>query len=66
MVVPVTIGPVRASGVPSLDSCASTTNKKISEPTIAEFNCTVQVKVKSDPTVWMPELPLLLVSVIED
>ena len=66
MVVSVTIGPVRASGVPSLDSCASTTSKNISEPTIAEFSCTVQVKVASDPTIWVPKLPLLLVSVTED
>ena len=44
MVVPVTVGDsVRASGVPSLNSCASTTSKERSEATIAEFNTKVQV-----------------------
>ena len=64
-VVPVTIGPVRASGVPFLDSCASTTSKNISEPNIAEFNSTEQVKITRDPTIWM-KLGTLLVNMIED
>ena len=51
-IVPDTVGPVRASGVPSLESCVSTINKKISEDIIiAEFNSTAQVKVTSDPVI---------------
>jgi hypothetical protein len=42
-VVPPIVGPVRVSGVPSLDS--STTSNESSESSIAEFNSTVQVTV---------------------
>ena len=64
-VVPVTIGPFRASGVPSLVNCVSTTNKNISEPSIAECNFTEHVNVISDPIIWL-KLVLLLVKATED
>ena len=64
-VVPVTIGPVRTSRVPSLDSCASTVTRKISEPNIAEFNITVQVSITLDPIIRMG-LTISLVNVTED
>ena len=63
-VVPVTVGPVRASGVPSLDSCASTVSKNISASNI-ELNFTTHVKVASDPIIWI-ELTALLVSVRDE
>ena len=64
--MPVTVGPVRVSGVPSLDSCASTISKKISEAKMAEFNSKVHVKVMSEPRIGR-ELELWpLLSVIED
>ena len=69
MVVPDTVGPVRSSGVPSLSSCASTINKKISEGTRAEFNSKVQIKVISEPRVrrrLVLELCSPLINVIED
>ena len=61
--MPVTTGPIRASGVLSLESCASTVTRKISEPNIAIFNFTVQVSITSDPTIWR-ELDTLLANVI--
>ena len=69
MVVPDTVGPVRASGVPSLSSCASTVNKKISEGTTAEFSFKVQIRVISEPRVWRKlvcKLRSPLISVMED
>ena len=54
-VVPVTVGPVRVSGVPSLESCASTISNEISDAAIAELSIKVQVKVTLVPTVTMPE-----------
>ena len=65
MVVPVTVGPIRVSRVPSLYSCADTTNKKISEAVTAEFSSKVQVKVTLEPRMRR-ELRLLLIIVIED
>ena len=64
-VVPVTVGPVRASGAPSLESCTSTLNKNISDSNIAGFNTIAHVNVTSDPVVRM-ELASLLVSEIDD
>ena len=64
-VVPVTVGPIRVSGVPSLDSCVFTTKRKISEPNISGFNSTLQVSITSDSTSWR-ELATSLVSVTED
>ena len=64
-VLPITVGPVRAIGVPSLDKCVSTISKNISEPSIDGFNFTTHVKVTSDPIILM-KLALLLVSVIKD
>ena len=64
-VVPVTVGSVRASGAPSLDSRTSTLNKNISDSSTAGFNTTVHVSVTLDPVVWM-ELASLLVSAIDD
>ena len=64
-VVPVTVGPVRASGVPSLDSCASTISKERSDSIIAGPNSTVQDTVTVDPTSWMV-LTGILMMVIED
>ena len=55
-VVPVTIGPARVSGVPSLDSCASTISNESSESNIAESNSTVQVTVIEDPLETMLSL----------
>ena len=52
-VVPVTAGPDRASGVPSLDSFASTISNERSDSTIAGSNSTVQMRVTSDPSVWI-------------
>ena len=49
-VVPVTVGPVRTSGVPSLDSCASTISNERSECNTAGPNSIVQVRVTSDPS----------------
>ena len=69
MVVPDTVGPVRTSGVPSLSSCASTINKKISEGATAEFSSKVQIKVISEPRVWrklVRELRSPLISEMED
>ena len=54
-VVPVTVGPVRVSGVPSLESIASTISNEISDATIAELSIKVQVKVTSVPIVAMLE-----------
>ena len=67
-VVPVTIGPVRTSGVPSLlDSCADTIRRDISEPRIdAEFNSTVQVSSTSDPMIWAPSVTLLLNEIVDE
>ena len=48
-VVPATVGPVRVSGVPSLDSCASTISTERSDSTTDGLNSTVQVRVTSDP-----------------
>ena len=64
-VVLVIVRPVKVSGIPSLDSCASTISKERSDTTIAEFNIIVHVKVMPDPTVTISEVPLL-VSVRED
>ena len=47
-VVPDLSGLDRLSGVPSLDSCASTINNARSEDTIAEFNTKVQVMTTVD------------------
>ena len=48
-VVLVTIGPVRVSGAPSLDSCASTLSKGTSDSSIAGFSSTVhRIKAISD------------------
>ena len=58
--MPVTVGPLRVSGVPSLDSCASTVSSERSDATITELNTKVQVKVTPVPTVTMSELPLLV------
>ena len=68
MVVSDTVGPVRASGVPSLSSYVSTINKKISEGTRAEFNSKVQIKVLSEPRVRRLALELCspLINVMED
>ena len=67
MALPVTVGPVRVNGVPSLDSCTSTINEKISEATIAEFNSNVHIRVKSEPRIRRElELRPILVSVMED
>ena len=52
-VVPVTVGPVRGSGVPFLDSCASIVSKNISEFCIARFSFTTHVNIISEPIVWM-------------
>ena len=62
-VVPFTVRPDKANGVPSLDSCASTISKAFSDPKIAEFNTKVQVRVVSDPTTTtlatgLPSLPV--------
>ena len=65
-VVPVTIGVVRVSGVPFLDSCASTISKNISEPSIAEFNSTVHVSSTSDPTIWIPSATLLVNVIVDE
>ena len=67
-VVPVTVRPDKANGVPSLDNCASTISKAFSDPIIAEFNTKVQVKVISDPTTTAlaTGFPLLLVSMRVD
>ena len=46
--MPVTVGPLRASGVPSLESCADTISSDTSDSTIAEFNSTVQITVTED------------------
>ena len=56
-VVPVTVGPVKVSGVPFLDSCASTISKTISESVIAEFSIILQVKVTSDPIISTELVP---------
>ena len=63
-VVPVTVGPVRVSGVPSLESCASTISNEISDATIAKLSIKVQVKVTLVPIVTM--LERLLVIIRED
>ena len=70
-IVPVTFGPVRVSGVPSLVSCTSTISNDISDPKITtEFNSTVQVSITGDPTVTrfvallLPVLPLRETAVI--
>ena len=59
-VVLLTVGPVRARGVPSLDSCASTISNETSDSTIAELSIKVQVKATPVPTITMSELPLLV------
>ena len=64
-VVPLTVGLVRVSGVPSLNSCASTVSNETSDATIAELSIKVQVKVIPVPTITMSEL-LLLVSISEE
>ena len=48
-VVPATVGPVRVSGVPSLDSCASTISSERSDSTTAGLNSTMQVRVTVVP-----------------
>ena len=63
-VVPVTIGPVRASGVPSLDSCIITTNRGRSDSITAGPISTVQVRIMSDPIGRMG-LGLLLIKYME-
>ena len=68
-VVSLIVGPVRVIGVPSLESCVSTINKKILEATIAGFNSKVQVKVTLEPRTGRElglELWSLLTSVMED
>ena len=65
MAVSLTLGPIIASSVPSLNSCAFILTRKISEFKIAEFNSTVQVSKMSDPTISRG-LATSLVSVIED
>ena len=62
-VVPVTVGAVRASMVPSLDSCAATIINERSDSTTAGPNSTVQVRVTSVPTIWTV---LLFVKVTDD
>ena len=47
-VVPVTVGPVRFSGVPFLDSCANTVSNESSDSITAGPNSTVQVTVTVD------------------
>ena len=65
--MPVTVGPVRVSGVPFLNSCASTVSKKISEATTAGFNSKVHAKVTLEPRIGRDiEVWSLLVSVMED
>ena len=49
--MPDTVGPVRDSGVPSLNSCAVTISNESSDSNIAEFNPTVHVTVTEDPLV---------------
>ena len=49
-VVPATVGPVKVSGVPSLDSCASTISTERSDSTTDGPNSTAQVRLTSDPT----------------
>ena len=63
--MPLTVGLVRVSGVPSLNSCASTVSNETSDATIAELSIKVQVKVTPVPTITMSEL-LLLVSMSEE
>ena len=68
-VVSLIVGSVRASGVPSFESCVSTISNKISEATTAEFNSKVQVKVTSEPRIGRElglELWSLLTSVMKD
>ena len=48
-VVPVTVGPVRFSGVPSLNSCASTNSNESSDSITAGPNSAVQVTEMWDP-----------------
>ena len=62
-VVPATVGPVRVSGVPSLDSCASTISTERSESTTDGLNSTVQVRVTVDPV--LTELVWSLVIITE-
>ena len=59
-VVPLTFDLVRVSGVPFLNSCASTISNKTSGSTIAELSVQVQVQVTPVPTITMSELPLLV------
>ena len=66
--VPVTSGPVRVSIAPlGLESCMSTISNERSDATrdatIGELNAKAQVKVMSVPTITIPEVPALLVSV---
>ena len=63
-VVPVTVGPVRASGVPPLDSCASTTSNERSDGETAGPNSTMQIN-----STLVPAFGIglgLLVTIIED
>ena len=46
-----TVGSLRVSGVPSLDSRASTISKKISDATTAGFNSKVHTKVTLEPRI---------------
>ena len=48
-VLPATVGPVKVSGVPSLDSCASTISTERSDSTTDGPNSIVQVTVTSVP-----------------
>ena len=62
--VPVTVGPVRASGVPFLDSCASTISNERSDCETAGLNSTVQIN-----STLVPVLGIglgLLVTITED
>ena len=62
-VVPVTVGPVRTSMVPSLDSFVASVINERSDSTTAGPNSTVQVRVTSVPMIWTV---LLLVKVTDD
>ena len=49
-VVPATVGPVRVSGVPSLDSCVSTISSERSDSITDGLNSTVQARVTLVPS----------------
>ena len=57
-VVPVSVGSVRVSGVPSLDNCASTISNESSDSITAGPNSTVQITVIEDP--MLTKLSLLV------